>query len=124
MLAGRRGPPRRRICRRPQEPALGARAQAELGFPAVGRHFIQLGRDGSRVDYRDDAAQTNLYTFRALPSRSTCALKHLFTFLHQPLQIDSTDALARPAHRRRHLRGRDADAGAVRVPVLPRGVGV
>lgn len=79
----------------PREPALGFRAQAELGFLAVGRHFIQLGRDGSRVDYRDDAAQTNLYTFARASIEVDLRRRHLFTFLYQPLQIDSTTTLSR-----------------------------
>jgi len=77
------------------EPVFGLRAQAELGFLAVGSHFIQLGRDGSRIDYRDDGGQTNLYTFARASIELDVRRRHLITFLYQPLQIDSSATLGR-----------------------------
>ncbi len=79
----------------PAEPALGFHAHAELGFLAVGSHFIQLGRDGSRIDYRDDGGQTNLYTFARASIELDVHRRHYITFLYQPLQIDSTATLGR-----------------------------
>ncbi len=79
----------------PAESALGLRAHAELGFLAVGSHFIQLGRDGSRIDYRDDGGQTNLYTFARASIELDVHRRHIITFLYQPLQIDSSATLGR-----------------------------
>lgn len=77
------------------EPALGLRAHAELGFLAVASHFIRLGRDGSRVDYRDDAGQTNLSTFARASIELDIRRRHSVTFLYQPLELDSTVTLGR-----------------------------
>lgn len=77
------------------EPALGLHAHAELGFLAVAGHFIQLGRDGSHIDYRSDGGQTNLYLFARTTVELDVHRRHLFTFLYQPLQLDSSTTLGR-----------------------------
>ena len=58
-------------------------------------HFIQLGRDGSRIDYPRDGAQNNLYTFARASIEVDVRRRHLITFLYQPLQLDSTTTLGR-----------------------------
>lgn len=79
----------------PPEPALGLRAHAELGFLAVAGHFIQLGRDGSHVDYPADGAQSNLYLFARTSLEVDVNRRHVVTFLYQPLQLDSSATLGR-----------------------------
>ena len=78
-----------------EEPALGLKAHAELGFLGVAGHFIRLGSDGSRIDYRSDGRQTNLYLFARATVELDVYRRHIFTFLYQPLQIDSTNTLSR-----------------------------
>jgi hypothetical protein len=79
----------------PPDPVLGIRAEAELGFVTTLSHFIQLGRDGARIDYRDDGGQTNLYTFARASIDVDVRRRHHVTFLYQPLQIDSSATLGR-----------------------------
>jgi hypothetical protein len=77
------------------EPALGVRAHAELGFVAAASHFIQLGRDGSRVDYRADGAQDTLFAFARLAVDLDVNRRHLVTLLYQPLDLETRETLAR-----------------------------
>ncbi len=80
----------------PAEPRLGLRASAELGFLAVPSHFVRLGADGSRVNYVEDAEQTNLYTFTRLSIEVDVDRRHLVTLLYQPLELETRASLARP----------------------------
>lgn len=77
------------------EPTLGLRANAELGFVGVAGHFIQLGQDGSRVDYRSDGAQDTLFPFARLSVDLDVNRRHIITLLYQPLDLETRDTLAR-----------------------------
>ena len=77
------------------EPTLGVRANAELGFVGVAAHFIQLGQDGARVDYRSDGAQDTLFPFARLSVDVDVNRRHIITLLYQPLELETRDTLAR-----------------------------
>ncbi len=77
------------------EPTLGLRANAELGFVGVADHFIQLGRDGSRVDYRSDGAQDTLSAFARLSLDLDVNRRNIITLLYQPLEFETRDTLSR-----------------------------
>ncbi|MDQ3033596.1 MAG: hypothetical protein M3Y87_14345 [Myxococcota bacterium] len=71
------------------------RATVELGFLAVLAHEIQLGRDGSRIDYPGDAGQNNLYLFARVQAELDIWRQHRITFLYQPLDLESRSTLQR-----------------------------
>lgn len=77
------------------EPAVGVRASAELGFLFVADHFVRFGLDGSRIDYRRDGAQDNLYPFVRLSAEIDVRRRHHVTLLYQPLEIVSRETLTR-----------------------------
>lgn len=77
------------------EPVLGIRGTAELGFLSVLAHRIRLGSDGTTVDYRDDAGQTNLYLFTRVSLELDVRRRHHLTFLYQPLELVSDTTLRR-----------------------------
>jgi hypothetical protein len=77
------------------EPAVGVRASAELGFLFVADHFVRFGVDGSRIDYRRDGAQDNLYPFVRLSAEIDVRRRHHVTLLYQPLEIVSRETLTR-----------------------------
>lgn len=79
----------------PAEPTLGIQANAEFGFVGVLDHFIQLGRDGSRIDYRRDGAQDTLFPFARLSVDLDINRRHFITLLYQPLQFDTRETLSR-----------------------------
>jgi hypothetical protein len=77
------------------EPAVGVRASAELGFLFVADHFVRFGVDGSRIDYRRDGAQDNLYPFARLSAEIDVRRLHHVTLLYQPLEIVTRETLTR-----------------------------
>jgi hypothetical protein len=77
------------------EPVLGLRANAELGFLAVASHFIQLGLDGARVDYRRDGAQNTLFATSRLSLDLDVNRRHIITLVYQPLELDTRETLSR-----------------------------
>lgn len=77
------------------EPAVGVRASAELGFLFVADHFVRFGVDGSRIDYRRDGAQDNLYPFGRLSAELDVRRRHHVTLLYQPLEIVTRETLTR-----------------------------
>lgn len=77
------------------EPAVGVRASAELGFLFVADHFVRFGADGSRIDYRRDGAQDNLYAFGRLSAELDVRRRHHVTLLYQPLEIVTRETLTR-----------------------------
>jgi hypothetical protein len=79
----------------PAEPEFGVRATLELGFLGVLAHDIQLGRDGSRIDYPGEAGQNNLYLFARVQAELDIWRQHRITFLYQPLELDSRSTLSR-----------------------------
>ncbi|MBZ0116601.1 MAG: hypothetical protein K8H88_06395, partial [Sandaracinaceae bacterium] len=74
---------------------LGLRATAELGFLAVLAHEIQLGRDGTRIDYPGDVGQSNWYFVPRLSIELDINRQHLITFLYQPIDLESREVLGR-----------------------------
>jgi hypothetical protein len=73
----------------------GVRASFELGFFGVMAHSIQLGRDGTPLDYPRDLAQANLYPFVRVSADADLWQQHILTFVYQPLDIESEATLAR-----------------------------
>lgn len=68
---------------------------AELGSLFVASHTVQLGRDGSDIDYVDDLGQQNLVPFARLSADLHLGESHVITLLYQPLSIQSTVTLQR-----------------------------
>ncbi|MEZ4391553.1 MAG: hypothetical protein R3A48_10695 [Polyangiales bacterium] len=79
----------------PSEPTLGLQAHAELGFVGVLDHFIRLGLDGSRVDYRRDGAQDTLFPFARVSVDLDIHRRHTITLLYQPLELVTRETLSR-----------------------------
>lgn len=71
------------------------RARAELGSIGVLSHRIQYGREGTRVDYRDDADQDTLFFFARLSAELELNARHTFVFLYQPLTLQTEAVLGR-----------------------------
>lgn len=61
---------------------------AELGTLTVLSHRIKLGRNGTYIDYVDDAGQDNQVPFARL-SVDLRKGRHIVTFLYQPLEINA-----------------------------------
>lgn len=76
------------------EPWYRIRPQAELGFLAVLSNRIQFGRQGTYFDYQRYGGQDNLYFFVRLSIEAEIARQHNFTFLYQPLELDTRAQLA------------------------------
>jgi hypothetical protein len=68
---------------------LGIEATTELGFLAVLAHEIRLGRDGDRIDYPGDLAQSNLYLSLRASVDVDIWRQHIITLVYQPLEIES-----------------------------------
>jgi hypothetical protein len=68
---------------------------AEIGFLGVLSHVIQLGRNGTLVDYVHDGGQNNLYAFTRFSADVTYAQHHTFTALYQPLDLQTQELLRR-----------------------------
>lgn len=78
-----------------REPELGARASVDLGFLGVLGNEITLGRDGTRIDYPNDVAQSNLYLYLRVQADFDIWRQHLITLVYQPIDISSETALPR-----------------------------
>lgn len=77
------------------EPELGVRATLEVGFLGVLAHEIQLGQDGTRIDYVVDGGQSNLYFVPRIQGELDIWRQHRITFLYQPLDLESRSTLER-----------------------------
>lgn len=77
------------------EPEFGIRGTAELGFLTVLDHDIQLGSDGTEIEYRSDGQQSNLFFFARLSLELDIWRQHRITFLYQPLELASEAVLRR-----------------------------
>lgn len=78
-----------------EEPAVGVRASAEFGFLFTADHFIRFGVDGSRIDYRRDGGQDNLYAFGRLSAELDVRRRHHVTLLYQPLELVTREVASR-----------------------------
>lgn len=78
-----------------REPDFGARASVDLGFLGVLANEITLGRDGTRIDYPSDVAQSNLYLYLRVQADFDIWRQHLITLVYQPIDITSEAALPR-----------------------------
>lgn len=78
-----------------REPDFGIRANLEIGFLGVLAHNIQLGRDGTTVDYPSDLSQSNLYLFLRVSADFDIWRQHIITFVYQPIDIETTSTLRR-----------------------------
>ena len=67
---------------------------AELGFLAPLSHTIQFGSEGDVLDYVEEGGQDNLFPF-ARPTAAIEWRRQRFTFLWQPLTLNSTVSLDR-----------------------------
>jgi hypothetical protein len=79
----------------PGEPEFGIRANVELGFLGVLAHSIQLGRDGTRIDYPSDVGQSNLYALVRVSADLDVWRQHIVTFVYQPIDLETRAALPR-----------------------------
>lgn len=79
----------------PREPDFGIRANLEIGFLGVLAHTIQLGRDGTMVDYPADLTQSNLYLFLRVSADFDIWRQHIITFVYQPIDLETTTTLRR-----------------------------
>ena len=66
-------------------------ATAELGALAVLRHRIQLGREGTELNYRTEGGQENLYFNMKLALDLRLGERHHVIALYQPLTIVSEE---------------------------------
>lgn len=79
----------------PREPDFGIRGNLEIGFLGVLAHTIQLGRDGTMVDYPADLTQSNLYLFLRVSADFDIWRQHIITFVYQPIDLETTSTLRR-----------------------------
>ncbi|MFY0674637.1 MAG: hypothetical protein JXQ87_14655 [Bacteroidia bacterium] len=70
-------------------------ANAELGFVGVLGNKIQFSQNGTYINYIQDGAQDNLFPVSRLSLELSVNQKHYYTFLHQPLRLESTALLYR-----------------------------
>lgn len=91
----------------PREAEVGIRATAEIGFLGVLAHTIQLGRDGTRLDYPSDFDQSNLYLFLRVTADLDIWRQHLITFVYQPIDLETRSTLPRTVR----IDGQDFTAG-------------
>lgn len=66
---------------------------AELGFLAVVSHIVQLGKDGTRFDYRSEGGQDVLSPFFRLSTDVQFKGRHALVFLYQPLKLTGQTVL-------------------------------
>lgn len=72
-----------------QQPWYRFRPQLEMGFLGVLSNRIQFGKQGTYFDYQRDGGQDNLYFFARLSIDVEIARQHNFTFLYQPLELNT-----------------------------------
>lgn len=70
--------------------------RAEIGALSVLSHIVQVGKQGSRIDYRKDAGQTNLYPYLRFEAGLLIKGKHQVEALYQPLDLVTRSAPVRP----------------------------
>lgn len=71
------------------------RANAELGFVGVIGNNIQFSQNGTYVNYIEDGGQDNLFPVSRLSLELSVDQKNYYTFLYQPLRLESTALLYR-----------------------------
>ncbi len=79
----------------PAEDEFGVRGTVEAGFLGVLSHHIQLGRDGTNIDYVNDGGQSNLYFVPRIEAELDIWRQHRITFLYQPLDLQTQTSLPR-----------------------------
>jgi len=82
----------------PDEENFPARLQlvAESGFIAPFSHTYQAGRDGTRLDYVQDAGQDILFPFARFTADVRLWERHHAVFLYQPLELRTQRSLEAP----------------------------
>ncbi len=88
-------PVERAPVQKPEDPWYRFRPQLELGFLAVLDHRIQFGRGATNFNLVADGGQDNLFFVWRASLEVEIARRHNFTFLYQPLEINSQVQLAR-----------------------------
>lgn len=68
---------------------------AELGFVGVLGNQIQFGSSGTYINYLEEGGQDNLFPVSRLSLELNVNDKHYYTFLYQPLRLESTAILYR-----------------------------
>jgi hypothetical protein len=81
--------------RPPRDDEFGIRANVELGFLAVLAHELQLGSDGTRLDYPGDFAQANLYLYTRTSVDLDIWRQHIVTFVYQPIDLETRASVPR-----------------------------
>ncbi len=82
----------------PDEDPRPARLQltAEAGFLAPLSHTFQSGKNGTRLDYVEDAGQRNLFPFARFTADVKLWERHHAVFLYQPLELRTRRLLESP----------------------------
>lgn len=68
---------------------------AELGTLAVLAHRVQFSKDGTMVDYTEDAGQDNLFPYTRFQADLDLGERHTVAFLYQPLDLITKTQLPR-----------------------------
>lgn len=68
---------------------------AELGFLTVLDHKVQFDSNGTEIDYRTDAGQTNLYSIARFSVDIDFNQRHKTSILYQPLELKTTEPIRR-----------------------------
>lgn len=74
---------------------LGLRLMAEAGFLGVLSHTLQLGSNGTEIDYVEDGRQDNLYAWTRFQAEASWRSRHIVAFLYQPLDLSTQAVLSR-----------------------------
>lgn len=74
---------------------LGLALHAEVGFLGVLSHRIQLGRDGTEVDYLTDGGQNTLFPFFRFSADVRFLKRNTIVLLYQPLELVTRQLLPR-----------------------------
>jgi len=74
---------------------VGLALHAEVGLVGVASNRIQLGRDGTDLDYQRDAAQNTLFPFLRFSADVSFFKRHTVVLLFQPLELSTSQVLAR-----------------------------
>lgn len=70
--------------------------RAEIGALGVLSHIVQVGQSGSRIDYRKDGGQRNLYPYFRFEAGLNIRDRHRVEALYQPLDLETKNAPVRP----------------------------
>lgn len=70
--------------------------RAEIGALGVLSHMVQVGKNGSRIDYRKDAGQENLFPYFRFEAGISIGCNHQIEALYQPLDLVTRSAPVRP----------------------------